>query len=158
MIKIVHKNYHLYKWFPNKYAIQYFCCCAAIKSCPALCHPMDCSPSGSLSFAISRSLLRFISFELVILSNCLILCHPLLLLPSTFPSIRVFSIELALHIKWPKYWSFNFSISSFNEYSRLISFSVGQFDLLKVQGTLKALLQHHGSKPSILWCTAFFMV
>ena len=113
---------------------------------------------ASLSFTVSWSLLKFMSIELVIQPNYLIHCCPFLLLPSTFPSIKVFSIELALHIKWPKYWSFNFSISSFNEYSRLISFSVDQFDLLAVQETLKALLQHHGSKASILWCTAFFMV
>ena len=88
----------------------------------------------------------------------LILCHPLLLLPSVFPSIRVFSNELALHFKWPKYWSFSLSISPSSEYSGLISFSMDWLDLPAVQGTLKSLLQHQSSKASILWCSAFFMV
>ena len=110
---------------------------------------------ASLSFTISQSLLKFMSIELVMLSNHFILCHPFLLLPSTFPSIRVFSNELALHIKWP---SFSFSISLSNEYSGLISFRIDWFDFLVVQGTLKSLLQHHSSKASILQCSAFFMV
>ena len=96
--------------------------------------------------------------ESVMPSNHLILCHPLHLLPSIFPSIRVFSNESALHIRWPKYWSFSFSISSSNKYSGLISFRTDYFDLLAVQGTLKTFLQHHGSKPSILWCSASFRV
>ena len=96
--------------------------------------------------------------ELVMPSNQLIFCCPLLFLPSIFPSIRVFSSELALCIRWPKYWSFSFSISLSNEYSGLISFRIGWLDLLAVQGTLKSLLQHHSSKASILWCSAFFMV
>ena len=91
-------------------------------------------------------------------SNHPILCHPLFFLPSIFPSTRVFSNELALSIRWSKYWSFSFNISPSNEYSRLISFRIDWFDLLAVQGTLKSLLQHHGSKASILWCSAFFMV
>ena len=91
-------------------------------------------------------------------SNHLILCHPLLLLPSIFPSIRVFSNESALRIRWPKYWSFSFSISPSNEYAGLISFRMGWLDLLAVQGTLKSLLQHHSSKSSIFWCSAFFIV
>ena len=91
-------------------------------------------------------------------SNHLILCHRLLLLPSIFPSIRVFSNESALHIRWPKYWSFSFSISPFNEYSGLISFRMDWLDLLAVQGTLKSLLQHHSSKASIIRCSAFFIV
>ena len=91
-------------------------------------------------------------------SNHLILCHPLLLLPSIFPSIRVFSKESTLCIRWPNYWSFNFSISPSNEYSGLISFRMDCLDLLEVQGTLKSLLQHHRSKASVLWCPAFFMV
>ena len=91
-------------------------------------------------------------------SNHLILCHHLLLLPSIFPSIRVFSMESALCIRWPKYWSFSFRISPSNEYSRLISFRIDRLDLLAVQGTLKSLLQHHSSKASILQCSAFFMV
>ena len=98
------------------------------------------------------------SIESVMLSNHLILCCPLLLLPSIFPSIRVFSNESVLHIRWPKYWSFSFSNSSSNEYSGLISFRIDWFDLLAVQGILKSLLQYHSSKASIPWCLAFFMV
>ena len=98
------------------------------------------------------------SIELVMPSNHLILCYPLLLVPSIFPSIRVFSKESVLHIRWPKYWSFSFSISPSNEYSGLISFRTEWLDLLAVQGTLKSLLQHHSSKASILQCLAFFIV
>ena len=98
------------------------------------------------------------SIELVMPSNHLILCYPLLLLPSIFPSIRVFSNELALHIRWPKYWSFSFKISPSNEYPGLISFRMNWLDLLAVQGTLKSLLQQHSSKASILRCSAFFIV
>ena len=96
--------------------------------------------------------------ESVMPSNHFILCHPLLLLPSIFPSIRVFSSDLVLHIRWPKYWSFSFSISLSNEYSGLISFRIDWLDLLAVQGTPKGLLHHHSSKASILWRSAFFMV
>ena len=103
------------------------------------------------------SLLKFMSVKSVMLPNHLILCHPLLLLTSVFPSIRVFSNESALCIKWPKYWSFSFSISPTNEYLGLISFRMDWFDLLAVQGTLKSLLQHHSSKASVLWCWTFFM-
>src|SRR5574341_1217122 len=98
------------------------------------------------------------SIELVMPSNHLILCHPLLLLPSIFPSIRVFSNESALHIRWLKYWSFSFNISPFSEHPGLISFKIDWLDLLAVQGTLKSLLQHHTSKASILLCSAFFIV
>ena len=105
---------------------------------------------GSLSITISWRLLKLMSTELVMPSNHLILCCPLLLL-SIFPSIRVFSNESGLHIKWPKYWSFSFSISPCSEYSGLISFSIHRFDLLAVQGTLMSFVQHHGSKASILW-------
>ena len=98
------------------------------------------------------------SIESVMPSNHLILCHPLLLPPSIFPSIRVFSSESVLHIRWPKYWSFSFSISPSSDYSGLISFRMDWLDLLAVQGTLKSLLQHHSSKASILQCSAFFMV
>ena len=98
------------------------------------------------------------SIELVIPSNHLILCHPLLLLPSIFPSIRIFSNESVLCIRWPKYWSFSFSSSPSNEYSRLISFRMHGFDLLAVQGTLRSLPQNHSSKTSILWCSPFFIV
>ena len=112
----------------------------------------------SLSFTISRSLLKLMPIESVMPSNHLILCHPLLLLPSIFPSIRVFFNESALHIRWPKYWSFSFSISPSNQYSGLISFRMHWLDLLIVQGTLKSLLQHHSSKALILQHSAFFTV
>ena len=122
--------------------------------------PRTAACQASLSFTISQSLLRLMSIELVMPSNHLILCHPLLLLPSIFPSIRVFSNELALRIRWPKYWrfSFSFSISPSNEYSGLISFRMDWFDLFAIQGTLKSLLQHHNLKASILQCSACFMV
>ena len=114
---------------------------------------------ASLSFIVSQSLLKLMSFELMMPSNHLILCCPFLLLPSIFPSMRIFSNELALHIGWPKYWSFSFSISPSNDYSGLISFRIDWFDLLAVQGTFKGLLQHHScSKASILWCSALFIV
>ena len=112
---------------------------------------------ASLSITISRSLLRFMSIESVMPSNHLSPFCPLLLLPSIFPSIRVFSNESVLHIRWPKYWSFSFSISPSNEYSRLISLRIDWFDLA-LQETLKSLLQHQSSKASILWCSAFFVV
>ena len=112
----------------------------------------------SLSITNSRSLLKLMSIEWVMTSNYLILCHPLLLLPSIFPSNRVFSSESVLRIRWPKYCSFSFSISPPNEYSGLISFRMDWLDLLAVQGTLKSLLQHHCSKASILWHSAFFTV
>ena len=111
-----------------------------------------------LSFTVSWSLLKLISTETVMPSNHLILCHPLLLPPSIFPSSRVFSDESVLHIRWPKDWSFSFSISPSNEYSGLISFRIDWLDLLAVQGTLKNLLQHHSSKVSILQHSAFFRV
>ena len=120
--------------------------------------PWTAAPQASLSITNSRSLLKFMSIELVMPPNHLILCCSLLLPPSIFPSIRVFSNELVLHIKWPKYWSFSFNISPSNEYSRLISFRMDCLDLLVVQGTLKNLHQYHSSKASILWCSAFFIV
>ena len=114
---------------------------------------------ASLYFTISWSLLKLMSIESMMTSNHLILCHPLLSLPdSIFPSIGVFSNESALHIRWPKHWSFSFSISPSNEYSGLISFTIDWFDLLAVQGTLKRIPQHHSSKASVLRCSAFFMV
>ena len=123
---------------------------------------MDGSTSGFLFFTITFtnfwSLFKLMSIKSVMPSNHLILCHPLLLLPSTFPSIRVFSSESVLHIRWPKYLNFSFSISPSNEYSRLISFRMDWLDLLAVQGTLRSLLQHHSSKVSILRHSAFFMV
>ena len=115
-----------------------------------------CQPS--LSITNSQSLLKLMSIRLVVSSNHLILCRPLFLLPSIIPSIRVFSNESVLHIGGPKYWSFSFSISPSNEFSGLISFGIDWFDLLPVQGTLKSPLQHHSSKASILWCSAFLMV
>ena len=105
-----------------------------------------------------RSLFKLMSIESVMLPNHLILCHPLLLLPSIFPSIRVFSSESILRVRWPKYWSFSFNFSRSSEYSGLISFRMDWLDLLVVQGTLKSLLQHHSSKALILWCSAFFTV
>ena len=120
--------------------------------------PWTAAHQASLSFTISQSLLKPMSIELMMPSNHLVLCHPLLLLPSIFPSIRVFSIKLALCIRWPKYWRFSFSISPSSEYSGLISFRIDWLDLLAVQGTLKSLLQHHSSKASIPWCSVFFMV
>ena len=109
-------------------------------------------------FTISQNLLKLTSTESVMPTNHLVLCHPLLRPPSIFPSIRVFSNKSALHIKWSKYWRFNFSISPSKEYSGLISFRIDLFDLLAVQGTLKSLLQHHSSKTSVLQSSAFFMV
>ena len=114
--------------------------------------PWTAAHQGSLSITNSRSLLKLMS------THSVILCHPLLLLPSIFPNIRVFSSELALHIQWPKYWSFSFSISPSNEYSGLISFRIDRIDCLALQGILKSLLQHHSSKGSIFQCSAFFMV
>ena len=117
--------------------------------------PWTAACGASLSITISQSLLKFMSIELVLPSNHLILCRPLLP-PSIFPSIRVFSNESVLHIRWPKYWSLSFS--PFNKHSRLIFFRIDWFDLLGVQGTFKSLFQHHSSKASILWHSAFFIV
>ena len=119
---------------------------------------MNCSTPGLPVHHHLRSSLKLTSIKSVMPSNNLNLCCPLLLLLSIFPSIRVFSNESVLHIRWPKYWSFNFSISPSNEYSGLISFRINWLDLLAVQGTLKSLLQHHSSKASILWCSVFFIV
>ena len=120
--------------------------------------PWTSAHQASLSITNSWSLLKLMSIELVMPSNHLILCHPLSLLPSIFPSIRVFSNESVLRIRWPKYWSFSFSISPSNEYSGLISFMMDWLDLLAIQGTLKSLFQHHSSKTSTLWHLAFFIV
>ena len=119
--------------------------------------PWTAVRQASLSITNSRSLLKLMSVELVMPSNHLTLCHPLLLLPSILPSVRFFSNESVLHIRWPKYWSLSFSISPSNEYSGLIFFRTDWFDL-EVQGTLKSLLQHYNLKESILQCSAFFMV
>ena len=120
--------------------------------------PWTTARQTSLSITSSQSSPKPMSIESVMPSNHLILCHPLLLLPSIFPSIRIFSNESALHIRWPKYRSFSFSINPSNEYSGLISFRMDWLDLLAVQRTLRSLLQHHSSKASILWCSAFFIV
>ena len=120
--------------------------------------PWTAACQASLSITNSQSLLKLMSTESVIPSNHLILCHTLLLPPSIFPNIRVFPNESALHIRWPRYWSFSFSISPSIEYSGLICFTMDWLDLLAVQRTLKSLLQHHSSKASILWCSAFFTV
>ena len=124
--------------------------------CPIICDPMDCSTPGLPVYHQLPEFIQLISIESVMPSNHLILCHPLLLPPSIFPSIRVFSNESVLHVRWPKYWSFSISPSS--EYSGLISFRVHWLGLLAVQGTLKSLLQHHSSKASVLWCSSFFIV
>ena len=142
-----------------------------VQLCPTLCDPMDCSLPGSsvhgifqarilewVAISFSRSLLKLMSIALVMPSNHLILCHPLLLPPSIFPSIRVFSNESVLPIRWPKDWSFSFNFSPSNEYSGLVSFRMDWLDLLAVQGTLRSLLQHYSSKASILQCSAFFIV
>ena len=120
--------------------------------------PKNAAHQASLSITDSRSLLKLMSIQSVIPSNYLILCHPLLLLPSIFPSIRVFSNELVLRIRWPKYWSFSFNVSPSNEHSGLIFFRMYWLDLLVVRGTRKSLLQHHSSKASFFWCLAFFIV
>ena len=129
------------------------CCCFVAKSFLTLCHPVDYSTPGFLSFTFSRSLLKFLSIESVMLSDHLIFCHPLLLLPSILPSIRVFYNLSVLRIT--KVLGLQHQS---NEYSGLISFSIDWFDLLAVQGTLKSLLQHHSSKASVLQCSAFFMI
>ena len=126
------------------------------QSCPALCDPMNTACQASLSITNFQSLPKLMSIELVMPSNQLILCHPLLLPPSIFPSIRVFSNESILLIRWPKYWSFSFSISPSSEHSGMISFRMDWLDLLAVQGTLKSLLQHHSSKASILGTQLFY--
>ena len=125
--------------------------------CPTLCNPMDCSTPGLPVHHQLLELPKLMSIGSVMPSNYLIFCRPLLP-PSIFPSIRVFSNESVLCIRWPKYWSFSFNISTSNECSGLISFRMDWVDLPAVQGTLKSLLQHHSSKASVLWCSAFFIV
>ena len=128
---------------------KYLCCCSLTKLCTTLCDPMDYTQQASLSFSISRSWFKLMSIEPVLPSNHLLFGRPLLLLSSIFPSIRAFSRELVLHIRWPKDWSVSFSISPSNEYSRLISFRTDWFDLLAVQVILKSLLWHQNLKASI---------
>ena len=129
---------------------QLCCCCSVAQLYPTLCDPIDCSMPDFLSFTVSWSSLKLMSIKYVMPSNHLVLCYPLFLPPSIFPSVRVFSNESGLRIRWPKNWSFRFSISPSNEYSELIYFRIDWFDLLAVQGTLKSLLQYHSSKVSIL--------
>ena len=132
--------------------------CSFAKSCLTPFDPMSCSTPGFPVLHRLPELLKLMSIVSVMPSNHLILCHPLLLLPSVFPSFRVFFNESALHIRWPRYWSFSFSTSPSNEYSGLIFFRIDWFDLLAVQGTFKRLLQHHSSKASVLLSSAFFIV
>ena len=137
--------------------LEIYYCCSVAQSCLILWTSCTAACQALLSSTISWSLLRFMSIELVMISNHLILCHSLLL-PSVFPSIRVFSNKSALCIRWPKYWCLSFSSSPSSEYSGFISFRIDWFDLLAVQGTLKSLLKPHSSKASILQHSAFFMV
>ena len=145
-------------WRSNIRNHELFSSAQLLSSVQLFVTPWTAAHQPSLSIANSQSLLKLMSIELVIPSNHLILCRPLLLPPSIFPSIRVFSNESVLCIRWSNYWSFSFSISPSNEYSGLISFRMNWLDLLAVQGTLKSLLQHHSSKASILQCLAFFIV
>ena len=135
-----------------------FCSCSIVSHVQLLATPCTTAHQASLSFTISWSLLKLISIESVMSSNHLVLCHPLLLLPSIFPSIMVFSNESTLHIRWPKNWSFSFSINPSNDYSGFISFRIDWFDLLAAQGTFKSLLQHYSSSALVLPHSAFFMV
>ena len=143
--------------WPEFYLVQFT---SVAQSCLILCNPIlwAATCQASLSITNSRGLLKLMAIDLVMPSNHFILYHPLLLLPSIFPSIMVISSESVLHIKWPKYWSFSFSIIPFNENSGLISFRIDGLDLLEVEVTLKNLLQHHNSKASIHRCSAFFIV
>ena len=139
------------------YNLEYFLSCSVTRLRLTLCDPMDSACQASLSLTMSQSFLKLMSIESVMPSNHFMVYPPVLLLPSIFPSIRVFSNESTFHIRWPKYWNFSFSISPSNECSGLISFRIDWLDLLAVQGTLKSLLQHHSSKTSVLWRSAFFM-
>ena len=140
------------------YHMHYTCSVQLLSRVRLFVTPWTAAHQSSLSITNSWNLLKLMSIESMTPSNHLILCRPLLLLPSIFPSIRIFSNESALHIRWPNYWSFSFNISPSNEHSGLMSFRMDWLDLLAVQGTLKSLLQHHSSKASILWCSAFFIV
>ena len=141
----------LHYWFISQFS-------SVAQSCPTLCDPMNCSTPGLPVHHQLPELTQLMSIELVMPSSHLILGHPLLFLLPIPPSIRVFSNESTLHMRWPKYWSFIFSINPSNEHPGLISFRINWMDLLAVQGTLKSLLQHHSSKASILWRSAFFTV
>ena len=142
----------------NKILLSFFSSVQSLSRVWLFATPWTAARQDSLSITHSRSLLKLMYIESVMPSNHLILCLPLILPPSIFPSIRVFSNESVLRISWPKYWSFNFSICPSNEYLGLISFRMDWLDLLAVQGTLKSLLQHHSSKASILRCSAYFIV
>ena len=150
---VIHGNSYklLYKYLSISHSVQ------SLSHVQLLVTPWTAACQASLSITKSWSLLKLMSIESVVPSNHLS-CHPLLLPPSIFPSIRVFSNESVLPIRWPKYWSFSFNISPSNEYSGLTSFRIDWLDLLAVKGTLKSLLQHHSSKASILWCSAFFVI
>ena len=151
----------VYAFSKETESVRSICCCSVAQSSPSLWDPMDCIIPGFLSLTISWSLLKHMSIESMMPSNHFILRCPLLFLPSIFSSIRVsfpVSNQLALHIRWPKYWSFNFSVSASNEYSRLTSFRIDLLHLLAVQETLKSLLHHHSSKASVLQRSVFFMV
>ena len=150
------QNYITQRQKAAKLLLRRSFCCSVTRSCLTLCSPTDAACQAALSFTVSQ-LSQTLSPESVMPSNHLVLCHPLLL-PSIFPSIRVFSNQLTLLIRWPQYWSFSFSISPSNEHSGLISFRMDWLDLIAVQGTLKNLLQHHSPKASILWCSAFFII
>ena len=145
-------------WATREAYVLQFSSVASLSHVVLCVTPWTAACQASLSITTSWSLPKLMSIELVMPSNHLILCHPLLLLPLIFSSIRVFSNESVLHIRWPKYWSFSFNISPSNEHPGLISFRMNWLDLLAVQGTLKSLLQHHSSKASILSCSAFFIV
>ena len=147
-LKVIWKNWN--NWvYKRKQTLLELLLSSITQSCPTLCDPWTAACQASLSITNSQSLLKLMSIKLVMPSNHLILCHPLLLPPSVFPSIRVLSNESVLHIRWPKYWSNYFSFSPSNEYSGLISFRMDWLDLLVILGTLKSLFQHHGSKASI---------
>ena len=149
--------YNIYTLLSISFAVAFIQFSSVAQSCPTLCDPLNCRVPGLHVHHLSQTFPKLMSTELVMPSSHLILCHLLLLLPSIFPSIRIFSNESALHIRWPKYWSFSFNISPFSKHSGLISLGWTGC-LLAVQGTLKSLLQHHNSKASILWCSAYFIV
>ena len=153
---VIYPSFHLSKSYPLVSSDQ-FSSVQSLSHIQIFVTPWTAALQAPLSITNSQSLLKLMSIESVMPSNHLILCRPLLLLPSVSPSIRVFSNESVAHIRWPKYWSFSFSISPSNKYPRLISFRINWFDLLAVQKILKSLLQHHSSKASILWCSVFFI-
>ena len=146
------------KQFANQLYISGFSSVQSLSRVRLFATPWTIAHQASVSITNSQSLLKLMSIESVIPSNHLILCRPLLLLPSIFPSIRVFSDESAVRIKWPKYWCFSFNINPSSEHPGLISFRMDWLDVLAVQGILKSLLQHHSSKASIPWCSAFFII